>query len=491
MKRSFRSITGDTRLSQSVSFVLRSARSHPALALGVGFITSVFGVLVVSAEPAVYESTSKLFVTQHAPLTSELASGHWSAPPDALDSLRSDRPDRFLSRDELHSLARAASLVERDNATRSWLLRLGDKLDGIDSPAARERAVLAQLTRSLSVKPEPSGAIRFRARWSDPVSAHALVSLAQRDFLRGRERDELTWIQQAADALETESVRADVRVEALAHELEVVAASARPPTPVSRRAAPIAPIAGTRRNSEITGQLVENRQAQRQLIEPWQRRSADLRYQVAELRATHGRTHPTVLQHELQLQAALEEPSALTDLRARERELVTSLLRGPARAQVEPPVAEAAKPQRKHARRRKPARVARTARAVDAAPPTAQLAESPGVAAVRRDLEAALREADTLRTRADSLRLERAAVQAGFKYRYSVLEAAVRPAKPIGPQRLLGYALTFEVALALGLLAAMTREWLRTRIVARWQVRRLGVAPLAELDLRTWRIRRH
>jgi uncharacterized protein involved in exopolysaccharide biosynthesis len=458
-------------------FALRGARRHWLLGLAVCLLTGALGAAVVFAIPAVYESTAKIYVTQNNVLTASLASGRRGEEPSA--ALRGLR-EAVLSQDNLLALVREAKLADSWPRTRTWPLRLKDQalaaLFGTPRKQDIERALVEMLEASLWVVAEEGTSIRFTVWWRDAESAFRLTQLAQRNFLASRVSDEASSIMRAIALLEEQQKSADQAIEPAIHELSRMREKARITRPGS------APGAASQAHTAATKpaparvnvppavapspvnmeRLQEIRRAQRDILEPWQRRTAELKFQLTELRATFGPAHPLVMQQQAKVDAQSESPPELTRLKQEETELLENLSR-------EGTVADALP---------SPSR-----RPLAAAAPALQRDEDPEVAAARVRVESALAKSRDVSARLDAARMEYATSQASAKYRYAVVEAPEIPLKPFKPKRATLLAAAFAIALALGFLTGAARELSSGRLIEAWQVRRLGVDVLGEIEL--------
>lgn len=475
-------------------FALRSARKHVALSLLVFLGTALLGVAAVAGIPSVYDCTAKIYATQAELITVTLASGRRSDEASVARGLN----EAVFRRSNLLSIVREARLVEGWNSTRTWPLRLKDKVSdllfGPPSVADKERALVELLTRAIQVAPEDSASIRFRVQWRDRQAALKLTQLVQRNFLATRSAEEVAAITRAIALLEAEQARTDALIDPAITEVQrhvaavreadtrreaeskAVRAPGRPRAVV--RPAASAGAAGPASAPAVlpdalATSLQELRQAQRAILEPWQRRNADLKFQLTELRATLGPEHPTVRAQEAKVQAASEEPTELAALRQREADLLASF------SQV-----GTTEPARTVVRGGAGAPSATSLAALPLRSLT-ETREDPAVATARARLETILAKSREISERLDAARIELATTTAGFKYRYAVIEAPELPRKPLKPKRSLFYGGALAFALLLGLLTGAARELATRRLVDSWQVRGLGLDVLAEVDLPT------
>jgi hypothetical protein len=213
------------------------------------------------------------------------------------------------------------------------------------------------------------------------------------------------------------------------------------------------------------------------VIEPWQRRVAEVRYQLTELRTSLGPEHPTVRQQEAKLAAVEVEPADAARLRTEEAMLMASL------TQVTPASSPAARSTRPTMTVAAPTpSAAAVASPIDTAMSLAAL-DDPEIASARLALESLLVKSRELQSRLDAARMELTTLEVGFKYRYQIVEppeVTRKPAKPSRPKLILA-AIVF--ALGMGLITGAARELVAGRVVENWQIEGLGLPVLAEIQL--------
>ncbi len=487
-------------------FALAAARRHWKLSVLVALGVAIPGIVIARAVPAVYDSSSKIYASRNALLTTELAAGRRTQEDD--QKATRGLTETVYKHDNLVSIVREAKLVETWPKTRTWPLRLKDQLQeallGPLSHEDQERIMLRTLQNSLYVGPEETGSIRFRAEWRDPHIAYTLVMLAERNFLQARRTEELAAITRATTLLEEELRRTDSLIEPAVREVQTTLAKLRDklpkeagsPRPVAQQAPnpgqpalrPGPSAASLKRPVEITSKLEEIRREQRELLEPWQRRAAEARFQLAELRATYGPEHPLVRAQEAKVKTASEEPLELSELKSREASLMASLTavaleEGETAASLQRRIRPSL-PSGPHATSAAEAELESLRAMIE------REIEDPELSAARIRLEGITRKSQELRSRLDSASMELATAQAGFKYRYSVIEPPELVSKPIKPNRPRLYLMVLAAAILLGLLTGGIRDLLGGRVLESWQIRRYGVETLAEVDLREWHPRR-
>jgi uncharacterized protein involved in exopolysaccharide biosynthesis len=464
-----------------IFFALRAARRHAALCVGVCSVVAVLGVVVVSAIPSLYEATTKVYLSQNNALTAALANGR--RQDDGQTALRGLQ-EAVMSQDNLLSLVREAKLAETWPQTRTWALRWKDaavgKLFGPPSSVDLERALVAMLKTSIFVTVEDGTSVRFTVAWRTRNEALVLTQLSSRNFFAGRTQDQSSAITRAIGLLEEQLKQVDAAVDPAIREMQRTVETSRAQaadnaskvgarSPVrdglALKPRTASPPANPGRPEVTTEMLQDIRRAQRDVSEPWQRRLAELKFQLTELRTIFGPAHPLVTQQEAKVQAASETPPELARLKEEESSLMERLASAGGNA------ADAPAPSYRRTPSSGPSAVA------------LERNEDPEVAAARIRVELLLAKSRDLSGRLDGARMEKATAQAGEKYRYSVVEAPELPGKAIKPKRPALLAAVIGAALVLGFLAGAVRELLTGRLLEAWQVRRLGIAVLGEVEL--------
>ena len=464
-----------------VRFVGLAARRNPFTCFTVCLLTLALGLAIVSAIPRKYESTSKIYVSNTGLITSQLTSGHRSIGDEA--ALK-DLFESVYSHDNLVALVRDAELVENWPKTRNWAQRLVDRaraaLRGPTSRRDLEEIIISTLERMIDVRTEDSASIRFRASWLDAASAQKLTMLVQENYIAAKKVEELSAITRATTVLEDELKRADEAFEPAVTELknQIVKLRERNKGKLAQTARPaglipIEAIAARPTSSplELTTKLNEIRDEERAVLEPWQRRTAELKFQLADLRAVYGPAHPSIVALEAKLRAASAEPLELLDIRQREAQLKASIGgfagAGPVRSGLLSSARPAADPD--------PLRDV-----------IGNVADDPSLAPARLQLESVLRKSQEMQARLDGVRMELAIAQVGFKYRYRQVEPARLWPKPISPKVPMLNTVAVAVALVFGLLAGAARELIGGKIMEMWQARQLGLNVIATVDVRAW-----
>jgi hypothetical protein len=320
------------------------------------------------------------------------------------------------------------------------------------------RALIGVLETRISLRAEDSTTIRIQVVWGDREMVVKLAKAVRDKFLQARVAQETSVISAAIGVIEDELKRAGDAIEpALGG---VVRAREK-----SKEAKVVAvPDAG----AAVSTKLAEIRQAERNVLEPWQRRLTELRVQLADLRGQYGSAHPLVVQQEARIKDATIEPAELAALREEERSLISRIESG----QLVP--AEGGG-------HWVPSRSGLGSSAAAAAP--VLLEEDPEVSAARAKLMSAVSKYDELKNRLDAARIELTTTEIAFKYRYVVVAEPELPRKPIKPNRPALIMASLAAGIVAGLLAGAIRELTSGRVVEPWQVKQIGLPLLADVSL--------
>jgi uncharacterized protein involved in exopolysaccharide biosynthesis len=463
---------------------LRAPRRRP-LAAALTFVLGLAATAaVVSLSPRVYVSETKILAQRNVVIPS-LSNPHRAVPADWDAPTTRAASESILRRDNLAAIAEETELPARWNAGRSPLSRALDnvsqRLFGPTPEEERYRAILGTLEKRLTVQSEEP-TIKISAAWSDPEIAYRIAQSAQRNFLRDRAATEMNAITESTAILEQEAVRQreaiDVALGAVRKIRQAAVAAATPPAaateakdaaeprfaPRPARAAPV--------DHEVTAELAEKRRAIQNIEDTRQRRLAELRAQLADLRGTYASQHPSVIALEEKIRQASVEPPELASLKRAEAELL-------ARIKLATPFDDDA-PAPQPARRLFAATM--PAAAAPAAPPT-RPEDDPEAAPARAKLVTAVQRYEELMDRIDSARIELITAQAAFKYRYVVVEPAEVPKRAQKPNIPFVVAVGFLASILAAIGIAGARDLASGRFVEAWQVRRkLAMPVLAEVE---------
>jgi uncharacterized protein involved in exopolysaccharide biosynthesis len=469
--------------TEILEFVWAAARRNRLTCFAAGLVTALIGAATLTAIPRKYESTSKVYVSSTGLITSQLTSGRRSMGDEA--ALK-DIYESVFNHTNLTALMREAKLVESWPTTRNWFQRSIDRvrlaLRGPTAPRDMEQMLLPMLESMIEVKTEDNASIRFRASWRDPAVAQRLTQLLQQNYIASKEMDELSAITRATTVLEDELRQADAGFAPAVSELRDQIAKLRDQErsklpPNVRAVAPATPVVNDVARTvtpplELTSKLNEIRTEERAVLEPWQRRTAELKFQLADLLAVYGPAHPQVVQLENKLKAASAEPMELLDIRQQESDLKASIASWAVsgRASTGSVLATGRYTGQDMLREM-----------------VGNVADDPRLAPARIQLESVLRKSQEMKGRLDAARMELAIAQVGFKYRYREIEPAKFWSKPISPKLPGLIAAAVAAALIFGFLAGAAREMLGGRIMEEWQVKQLGVGVIARVNVQPWR----
>lgn len=448
-------------------FALVAMRRHwllSALAL-----LSVIGVGVAAALllPRKYETMTRILVGQEGFMV--------QVNPDRrglkVDEFRGLK-DRVLRQENLRAIVLDTELMKLWTKHRPPLLRfkdwlLGNGLDQLDE-RTQVRSLMGTLEQRLSVETDNSSHITFRVTWTDPETATRLVQAVRKRYFEDRLRSETDVYQEVLLILEEQAKSSAREVERLLKQVEK-ASWYEPPSvaePTPQRVVEVAPQLEVKPEPDplLVVKLEKVRQRIRETQEPWQRRLTELKLQLSDLRATYAPKHPLVIHQQSRIEKASIPPPELETLKAEESQLLAQI--------------EAYSAPRPAARKR----TVRVSEPAAADPQPVRVEHSATLSAEQSKLIQAIHRYNELSARIASTRLEITTAETAFKYRYLITADPELPEKPLKPKLplfiILG-SILFGLVLAVAVGPAL--ELLRGRILAPWQVKRLGLPVLGEL----------
>lgn len=455
-----------------VRFVLVAARRH--WWLGALATLSVIGLGVAAAIllPKKYETLTRVLVGQDGFMV--------QVNPDRrglkVDEFRGLR-DRVLRQDNLRAIVQETDLITLWTRHRPPLLRFKDRLlsNGLDQfdEKTQVRALMGTLEQRLDVETDNSTHITFRATWTDPETATRIVQAARKRFFEDRLRSETDVYQEVVVILEEQAKNAAREVERLLKQVEKASWYEPPPAAESspQRVVQVAPAPEVKPEPDplLVVKLEKVRQRIRDTQEPWQRRLMELKLQLTDLRATYAPKHPLVIHQETRIQEASIPPPELEALKAEESQLLAQIEAYSAPQQDAP---------------KRTVRVSEPSSSAPAQPQPVRIENSATLSAEQSKLIQAINRYNELSSRIASTRLEITTAETAFKHRYLIAAEAEVPDKPLKPKLPLFITLgSILFGLVLGLAIGPALELLRGRILAPWQVKRLGLPVLGELPL--------
>ena len=346
-------------------------------------------------------------------------------------------------------------------------------------------ALVKMLEQKMSVTRD-NAILQIHVVWNDPDLVAKIATLAQNRFLELRRTQEMSVITSAISILEDEAKRSGdaidpalqdvVKAMSTARALQAgpAASPAGPGAPGAPAAAPAPVAAGPRKvDGKIPEKLATIRQQLKDAEAPHQRRLADLKMQLIELRASLGPAHPSVVGQEAKIREASVPPPEVTALRNEEQALLAQLESSP---YGDDAPSQALVP-------RLPAAPAVGAPSTSSRDDDRERDEDPNVTASRARLKSAIDHYADLNKRLDSARLELITAQSAFRHKYIVVAEPERPRKPFKPKRALLLAGALFASAAIGLLAGALKELLTGRVIEPWQLKPHGLPVLGELRL--------
>jgi uncharacterized protein involved in exopolysaccharide biosynthesis len=389
---------------------------------------------------------------------------------------------------------RAVKLADNWDKSRSPVFKLKDSImasiRGPMTEADKERALIEMLEDAMMVYNEGSNGLRIRVFWRDPVIASKIVDVTIDRFLSAQLEEETAVITAAIQILEKEADRAAKAIEPALQEVQrlsgrQVAQPEPEPEPDAKgddkgdsKKKPVVTYKRVKKAAEPKGpdpvlveRLQKTREAIRSVRDPWQRRLADLKVQLTDLRGVYGPEHPAVIQQQRRIADASVEPSELASLLTEERNLMARIKADAEQSGGGETMLVAVGGGS--------TMVVDTDEISSAAVDSER--DSPELAAAKEKLRVVTAKYNSVDKRLDTAQLELTTAQTAFKYRYVVTEEPEPSRTPISPNRPRLIAVSLAAALFLGLIAGGARELATGRFIEIWQVRMLGLPLLAEI----------
>ena len=390
--------------------------------------------------------------------------------------------------DSVVAVVKDTNLLDVREARRAPILRLKDKLFGGAKVSETEKLeqLVALFEKNLTVTSNGT-TIHLQLDWDDPELALLLINKTVDNFLEGRNAADVAVVAETITILEAEAKKAGDDVDAamtevlhLEHELH--SATAPPivpaPTATTTQTAAIKPTGVPTpmptpqpKKPNLAALLAEKRRQIRELDEPRQRKIAEIKAQIADLKLTYAPAHPSVIAAEKKLADAQVEPPELTKLKQEEQALLDGSDDTPSEYdESAPPTTYVPKPN-----------VPKPTPTIDVKPtPTKE--DPPELVQAKGKVATAATKYNELLDRVDAARIELLTAQAAFKYRYSISQPAQMPKRPKKPNVLLLVVGGLFGGAILAILAAAARDLLSGRFIEAWQVkRRLKLPVLAQV----------
>ena len=478
-----------------ITFLVHSAKRHKWLGVIIGVSIAVLGVAVAMVIPSKYEAHTRILASQSAAIAAALSTPTRPVNPNADPFTGST--EILKQKSNLIWMTQQAHLPQKWREARSVPFRIKDSLmDLLRGPMSEENQLvgLAELLEQQMQVYHDNSVLTIEVYWRDRESTLKLAQLAQSRFLELRQAQELAAITAAISINEEEVKRAadgiDQALEDLIRTRQRSRDAARAPATGESRASrsvvrsmPAASAAGNAApapDKKLAARLAEIRQQAHDLEVPWQRRVAELKFQLSDLRATYGPEHPTVIQQEAKIKEASSVPQELASLREHERSLLQELEQ---KSVEDAKAADAAPSIRSSAVAAQPPAAQSRLISADGALLIAEREDDPVVAPAKANLASAIQRYTEITKRLETSRLELTSAQVALKYRFVVVNEPELPRKPLKPNRPILILGVLAAALVAGLVAGAVRDFLSGKLVEPWQVRILGVQVLGEIKV--------
>jgi uncharacterized protein involved in exopolysaccharide biosynthesis len=477
------------------AFLVAASRRRRKLAIFVLFVVSALGVAFAVVKPPVFASEVTIAVRKNGTVRMIAT----KSGEQGNDSLTKSAPTDILNDSNLVALMKDAEVVERWDLERAPVMKLKDRIfERIFGKVPQEdfeRGLVAMLAKRLSVTTDDN-TITIRAEWQNRQGAYRLVTAAQARFMKTQRDDSLAMITDGINILQQYLQEEGVEVDKALDDLERLEAQKEATKQglgtapadadaggavdasthrVATMRVPVLPPAPTV-DPALRKSLDEKKQAVLALEEDRRKRLSDAEAQLADLRGTLAPAHPQVVALERRIET-LSQPSAEVvglkgEVAALESQLaeVSDVKVGRARSYLAAVATPGAAPSRRDAGSGESIVVM-----------TEQVDDAPTLNA-KAKLAKLTDKYDELRSNLRTAKMELDAAEAAFKYKYTVMVPADVPKKAKSPPAAVFGAAGILLGLLLYFLLPAAADLASGRILASWQVRKLGIDVLGEID---------
>ncbi len=473
------------QLKDYLGFIFRGVGRHRLLAGTVFSLTAAGVIALALVLPKTYH-VQTIILAQRNQVMASLGNPHRSIPGD------SDAPTRaayetVLRRDNLVSLIKQTNLIDQWEASRAPVLKLKDAvLNAVRGPLDDDDkldSMIGLLEKRLKVMTDDtSSTVTIAIDWPTAQMAYQLVEAAQQNFLEARHVSEVSAIAEAISILEVHASTVQDTIEQALQEMEKLheqrkkgnksGAAAPVAKPVgdddARRAVARPGSGGDEELAQLKFMIRAKRRSILDLEEFRNRRLTELNSQLAEQKVQYSDQHPNIIDTQQRIDALKRESPQIASLKHDEAALGEEYRRKGGKADPD----SLTEPVRRAGRN-----LENELQAPDLA-----LGDDPATEFARSQLRMASAKHEDLLMRIDAARIELDTARAAFKYRYSVVNPAQLPKKPVKPNLPLVVTGGLFAALLLALFAGAGTDLWRGRLVERWQIERnLELPVLAEV----------
>ncbi len=467
------------QIGNYIGFVGRAVLRNRVIAAGTLGLMLAATVAGARFWPKTYEVDARLLLQRNEVMASLVNPGRTisreaESPTHAAEEI-------VLQRDNLLSLIKETDLVKEWDRSRAGLLRMKDWIYGLFRPTTDEDrldAMVGLLEKRLRISATPEGAVTFNLLWPDGQVAYQMVDRAIQNFLQVRKQNETSAIADSIAILDRSVQTLEAQVSQTMSELPkrrpVVTSVKRPaPNPAVLPPTPSGPPAELVARAAKTKAALDAKVEEVTRLDNLRRQQlAEAQGRLAQATAVYTEGHPTIVALRQNIAQLQREPADLTAARRDAQNLEAEYEAVSGVLQTDRNEAEEA------------TRKAAIA-ALGAAEPLQSIDYGALAGATETNdpislrLKVELSELATVRERANAARAELSSAQAGFKYQYSMIRPPQVPRRPASPNVPAILAAGALASLLMAVVAAVTADMARGRILEPWQVERLVGVPVS------------
>ncbi len=449
-------------ISSYAMFALHSIWRHKLLFLLVWIGIVAFSLGLMVSLPKTYQVRTTL-EAQRNQVMPALSNPTRAIPTDA------DAPTR-LAAETVQSYDNLVALIQQTEFVKNWPLhraplpRLKDALRRIlfKEPTYEDQVdnFVYYLREKLWVS-TGEGTVTIGIDFPDADLAYRLVDAAKQNFLEARQAADVSSIEEALTILEGRAEQAHQSLTASLQQLQALRdeQEARGGKRARRSAAARAPAPVDQEVSRLLAAAQSKRRAIADLEEFRRRRVIELQNRLQEQRASFSESHPAVLDSQQSLEAMRQESPQVAVLKRelapleaelKKRGIVDQATQGA--GLPTPVVIQAALDQRED--------------------------EDSQLGYAKEQVRFAFATYNSFLDRIEGAHLELDSARAAFKYRYTVIQPAQRPRRPVKPKPNLVLGASLIAGFALALLSTTLVDLRSRKLLENWQVERQLRLPL-------------
>lgn len=469
-----------TRVKQYLGYMVGAAKRHKKFAALVSMATFALVVVALLLMNPTFRVETRV-LTQESFLIPALVSSSRAGSMKARGTRHA--VELINSRENLSGIITEANLLERWPETRGMVRGVKDSIvQGITGMTEEDLREVILFTLAKKLTPYIEGdVVIIRIEWHDKFDAVQIAEVAKRRFLRSRKEAELGEVNETVGILSEKVEESRIQVEDVTAEVSTFIdkrtgkpTRRAPKTKKSSGKNALSPKNEMRMN-RLKNQLAETVSAIDRLQSAYDSKKRKAEQTLATLTRTYGPQHPEYRSAVRTVEESARPPRQLSFLKQERVQIENSMKK--------------LNPDGRRGAAKDIYDIVHLPKNVQAAAENATVnMEHPEVAGRFRQLSSTIEAHNMLVDRLAQARIEVEVAERAFDYRYIVTVPPRIPNKKIKPKPAIILGGGFVLALLLGLLASVLRDFLSRRVYEPWQVEMAtGVPVLGSVPGKTLR----